>query len=90
MAARRKILRVSGGLRLEGEVADRFLEIKRILGLTNDTEVFRVMINHYFMDRVLVTADFIEWFCARNHKPVMKISEVIEEYELYQKQKASG
>jgi len=77
-------------LRLEGEVKDRFLEIKRALGLTNDTEVLRVIITQYFMDKVLVNPDFVEWFCARNHKPVMKISEVIEEYELYQRQKASG
>jgi len=90
MAERKTVLRVSGGLRLEGEVADRFLEIKRELGLTNDTEVFRLMINHYFMDKVLVTPDFVEWFCARNHKPVMKISEVIEEYELYKRQKATS
>jgi len=77
-------------LRLEGEVKDRFLEIKRALGLTNDTEVLRVVITQCFMDKVLVNPDFVEWFCSRNHKPVMKISEVIEEYELYQKQKARG
>lgn len=90
MAAREKILRVAGGLRLEGEVRDRFLEIKQGLGLTNDTEVLRLIITQFFVDRVLVTADFVEWFCARNHKPVMKISEVIEEYELYKRQKTSG
>jgi len=77
-------------LRLEGEPKDRFLEIKRQLGLTNDTEVLRLMISQYFMDRVLVTADFVEWFCARTHKPVMKISEVIDEYELYKRQKATS
>jgi len=77
-------------LRLEGKVKDRFLEIKRALGLTNDTEVLRLIISQYHMDKVLVNPDFVEWFCSRNHKPVMKISEVIEEYELYQKQKTRG
>jgi len=77
-------------VRLEGEVRDRFLEIKRALGLTNDTEVMRLIISQYHMDKVLVNPDFVEWFCARNHKPVMKISEVIEEYELYKRQKTSG
>jgi len=86
MSAERQDIR----LRLEGEPKDRFLEIKRQLGLTNDTEVLRLMITHYFMDRLLVTADFIEWFCARPHKPVMKISEVIEEYDLYERQKATS
>jgi hypothetical protein len=35
-------------LRLNGEVKTRFLEIKRAKGLTNNTEVLRLIINEYF------------------------------------------
>lgn len=34
-------------LRLDGEVKQRFLEIKRAKGLTNNTEVLRLVINEY-------------------------------------------
>jgi len=36
-------------LRLHGEVKDRFLEIKGLLGLENDTEVCRNIINDYWI-----------------------------------------
>jgi len=36
-------------LRLHGELKDRFLEIKALLGLENDTEVCRSIINDYWM-----------------------------------------
>lgn len=35
-------------LRMEGETADRFLRIKDHLGLKNDTEVLRALINWYW------------------------------------------
>jgi len=35
-------------LRLQGQVKERFLEIKSALGLTNNTEVLRLIINEYF------------------------------------------
>jgi hypothetical protein len=35
-------------LRLNGEVKSRFLEIKKAKGLTNNTEVLRLVINEYF------------------------------------------
>ena len=36
-----------------------------------------------------LTDEFVEWFCARNTKPVMKLSEVIEEFKLYKKEKGT-
>jgi len=78
-------------LELKGEAADRFLEIKRALGLTDDTEVLRLIVNQYLVDHVLVDPDFVEWFRARHPSPGgMKLGEVVEEYELYQRQKATG
>ena len=35
-------------IRLTGEVKARFLEIKHTKGLTNSTEVLRLIINEYF------------------------------------------
>lgn len=35
-------------LRLKGKVKNRFLDIKRAKGLTNNTEVLRLVINEYF------------------------------------------
>jgi hypothetical protein len=35
-------------IRLRGEVKDRFREIKRVKGLTNNTEVVRLIINEYY------------------------------------------
>lgn len=35
-------------LRLVGQVKDRFLKIKTAKGLTNNTEVLRLIINDYF------------------------------------------
>jgi len=35
-------------LRLRGPVKNRFLEIKNAKGLTNNTEVLRLIINEYF------------------------------------------
>lgn len=37
-----------------------------------------------------LTDGFVEWFCARNTKPVMKLSEVIEEFKLYKKEKEAN
>jgi hypothetical protein len=37
-------------LRAEGEIAQRFLRIKEHLGLKNDTEVMRVLINWYWKE----------------------------------------
>lgn len=31
--------------------------------------------------------DFVEWFCRRNYKPVMKLSEVVEQFELWKREK---
>jgi antitoxin component of RelBE/YafQ-DinJ toxin-antitoxin module len=35
-------------IRLVGEVKDRFQKIKRRSGLTNNTEVLRLVINYYY------------------------------------------
>lgn len=35
-------------VKLSGEVRTRFLEIKNAKGLTNNTEVLRLIINEYF------------------------------------------
>ena len=35
-------------LRLSGQVKTRFLKIKKAKGLTNNTEVLRLIINEYF------------------------------------------
>jgi hypothetical protein len=35
-------------LRLSGQIKDRFLKIKTAKGLTNNTEVLRLIINEYF------------------------------------------
>lgn len=35
-------------VRLNGEIKRRFLEIKKAKGLTNNTEVVRLIINEYF------------------------------------------
>lgn len=35
-------------LRLTGQIKDRFLDIKTAKGLTNNTEVLRLIINEYF------------------------------------------
>ena len=35
-------------LRLNGEIKQRFLKIKQAKGLTNNTEVLRLVINEYF------------------------------------------
>jgi len=35
-------------LKLEGDIAQRFLAIKKAKGLKNDTEVLRLIINEYF------------------------------------------
>jgi hypothetical protein len=35
-------------LRLNGKIKSRFLEIKTAKGLTNNTEVLRLIINEYF------------------------------------------
>jgi antitoxin component of RelBE/YafQ-DinJ toxin-antitoxin module len=35
-------------IRLAGEVKDRFQKIKRRAGLTNNTEVVRLVINYYY------------------------------------------
>lgn len=36
-------------LRLDGESKDRFLDIKAAKGLTNNTDVLRLLINEYFI-----------------------------------------
>lgn len=46
MAEKRQVLDIR--LRLNGEAKTRFLEIKRAKGLTNNTEVLRLIINEYF------------------------------------------
>ncbi|MBS7635742.1 hypothetical protein KEJ37_00110 [Candidatus Bathyarchaeota archaeon] len=46
MSQAKKVLDIR--LRLTGEVRTRFLEIKRAKGLTNSTEVLRLIINEYF------------------------------------------
>lgn len=37
-------------LDLTGSEADQFLSVKRHLGVKNDTEVVRVLVNHYWRD----------------------------------------
>ena len=37
-----------------------------------------------------LTDGFVEWFCARNTKPVMTLSEIIEEFNLYKKEKEAN
>lgn len=44
-------------LRLSGEIKDRFLEIKRGKGLTNNTEVLRLIINEYYEGKLAKEAD---------------------------------
>jgi len=39
-------------LKLEGDVAQRFLEIKKAKGLKNDTEVLRLIINEYYKQKI--------------------------------------
>jgi hypothetical protein len=39
-------------IRLRGEVKDRFREIKRVKGLTNNTEVVRLIINEYYEENL--------------------------------------
>ncbi len=73
-------------LRLKGKPRARFEEIKAAKGLTNDTEVLRLLINEAYLDKMVLTDEFVEWFRARPHKPVMKLSEVVDEYELFKKQ----
>lgn len=46
MAESEKVLDIR--VRLTGEVKTRFLEIKNAKGLTNNTEVLRLIINEYF------------------------------------------
>jgi len=77
-------------LTLEGEAEDCFLEIKQETGLIDDAEVLRRIFNQYLVDHVLVDPGFVEWFRVRHPRPdVMKLSEVVEEYELYKRQKAT-
>lgn len=35
-------------VRLEGEVKEKFLQIKKVKGLTNNTEVLRFIINEFY------------------------------------------
>jgi len=44
-------------LRLSGQVKTRFLEIKRAKGLTNNTEVLRLIINEYFEKKLAKEAE---------------------------------
>lgn len=39
-------------LRLTGQIKDRFLDIKTAKGLTNNTEVLRLIINEYFKKKL--------------------------------------
>ena len=39
-------------LRLNGQIKDRFLKIKTAKGLTNNTEVLRLIINEYFEQKL--------------------------------------
>ena len=43
-------------VKLKGEVRTRFLQIKKAKGLTNNTEVLRLIINEYF-DKNLAKED---------------------------------
>jgi len=43
-------------LRLKGQVKTRFLDIKKLLGLTNNTEVLRLIINEYFEKKLVKEA----------------------------------
>jgi hypothetical protein len=38
---------------LSGRVKDKFLEIKRARGLTEDTEVIKLVINEYFKEKIV-------------------------------------
>jgi hypothetical protein len=38
-------------LKLDGDVAQRFLEIKKAKGLKNETEVLRLIINEYYQEK---------------------------------------
>ena len=44
-------------LRLNGQVKTRFLEIKRAKGLTNNTEVLRLIINEYYEKKLAKEAE---------------------------------
>ncbi len=73
-------------LRLQGDAKTRFHELKKSSGLTNDTEVLRLLITESYLDKMVLTEEFVEWFAARPHKPVMKLSEVVDEYEIFKRQ----
>ena len=44
MAGKKRVL----DIQLDGEAKARFLEIKRVKGLTDDAEVLRLIINEYY------------------------------------------
>ncbi len=44
MAGKKRVLEIE----LNGEAKARFLQIKRVKGLTDDVEVLRLLINEYF------------------------------------------
>ena len=49
-------------LTLRGKVKDRFLALKDFKGLTNDTEVCRLIISEYFALRHIISEYFGERF----------------------------
>jgi len=46
MSEKKQVLDIK--LTLNGQVKDRFLEVKRAKGLTSDTDVLGLIINEYF------------------------------------------
>ena len=38
--------------KLQGELAERFEEIKKFLGIANNSEVIRYLINHYYRSAI--------------------------------------
>ena len=54
-------------LRLAGEVAKRFSQVKRHLGLKNDTEVLRSIINWYWREHKKEIPPELEHFNVNEH-----------------------
>jgi len=49
-------------VKLKGEVRTRFLQIKSAKGLTNNTEVLRLIINEYFQKNLAKEPNNVEEF----------------------------
>jgi len=74
-------------LRLIGASKEHFLEIKRVMGFKQDTEVMRFLVTDYFLSHMTISQEFVEWFAKQPHKSVIKLSEVFDAYERFKREK---